>query len=147
MKDDGLAFPKKRKTAKKLTTSKVQEIFNAAIRRRDGRCMTPEGPCSGNLECSHFYAKGGNGSLRFYPPNCWTQCSRHHFDFHNRNVMPYVDLMQNVDQAHWMKRARGCTIRYGQETLHMVVAYCKADDLDGLTDYVEGLINLQIGGK
>lgn len=135
-----LKFPKKRKGPKKITVTKVQELFNAAIRRRDNCCMTAHSPCSGNLECSHFFAKGGNGSLRFYPPNCLTQCSAHHFEFHQRNPMPYVRVVEARGKLEWMEASRRKTIKYTQEVLRTVIAYCAKDDLRGLERYIEELI-------
>lgn len=68
----------------KIPIAKVQDAFNAAIRRRDGRCMIKDyEPCEGQLECSHFYSVGSTPSLRFYPPNAYAQCSKHHWRHHN----------------------------------------------------------------
>ncbi len=55
-------IPKPKKT-KKLTVAKVQDAVNASIRRRDGHCVTCDMTCSGNLEASHFYAKGGSSII------------------------------------------------------------------------------------
>jgi len=135
-----LKFPKKKRAKKKLTVSKVQELFNAAIRRRDNCCMTAHSPCSGNLECSHFFARGGNGSLRFYPPNCFTQCSAHHFEYHNRNPMPLVRVIESYGKLEWMEAARRKTIKYTQAVLETVAAYCLKDQMRDLTKYIEGFL-------
>lgn len=136
-----LKFPKKKRGAKKLTASKVQEYFNAAIRRRDNCCMTAHSPCAGSLECSHFFAKGGNGSLRFYPPNCITQCTGHHFEYHNRNPMPFVRIVESHGRLEWMETARRKTIRYTQEVLRTIAEMCQKDMLYDLTKYIEELID------
>ena len=69
----------------KISLDKVQKAFNDAIKRRDCRCMIKDyEPCYGQLECSHFYTVGANPSLRFYPPNAYAQCQKHHWNHHNK---------------------------------------------------------------
>lgn len=147
-KDAGLKFPrsgKKPKVSKKgkLTAAKVQPIFNAAIRRRDGGCVMIHSDHRGNLEASHFFAVGSNSALRFYPPNVHCQCSKHHVaEYHNDNPMPYVDWMQeNVTQFVWMERNRKKSIRYTQEVLQKIRMLSETDNLSELQTYIEELIN------
>ena len=69
----------------KISLPKVQEAFNSAIKRRDRRCMVRDyEPCCGQLECSHFFSVGSSPALRFYPPNAYTQCQKHHWKHHNK---------------------------------------------------------------
>lgn len=132
---------KTKKAARKITVSKVQTIFNAAIRRRDGMCVMA-GDHAGNLECSHFFTVGGNGALRFYPPGAHTQCtSHHHAEFHNDNPLPYTRWMQvNVAELDWMEDHRKTIIRYSQPTLHAIAEYCKKDAMVQLQQFIEALI-------
>lgn len=101
------AQPKKKKV-KKLTITKVQDAVNYAIRKRDGGCINHDGTCCGRLEASHFFGKGGNGGLRFYPPNIHGQCTKHHFDHHQRNPLCYVCWMQEncPEELKWMVNRR-----------------------------------------
>lgn len=135
------SFPKPKKTKKKkLTPKKVQEYFNAAIRRRDGRCMTPF-YCKGALQASHFFAVGGNGGLRFHPANCWTQCAGCHFEWHNRNPMRFFDLMRKKpEKLTWLENHRTRTIKYTQEVLQRISELCLQDRLDVLEDYICDLL-------
>jgi len=135
----------KKKKAKKLTATKVQTIVNAAIRRRDGECIIRDGrhPCAGVLTASHFYSVGGNGCLRFYPYNIFTQCFGHH-GIHERNQDPvfYHDFMMRhyPNELAWMEVARGHVVKYDQETLHETKLLAETDDLDGLSVYIAGKI-------
>ena len=131
--------PKLPKRNRKLSAVKIQAIFNAAIVRRDRYCITSGR--SENLQCSHFFAVGGSGSLRFYPPNAHAQTAGEHLLFHHGNVLSYTEWMQaNCAQLDWMKAARKMTLRYSQETLGVIAAFCLADQLDELTIYIEQLI-------
>lgn len=139
-----IAIPKpKKKGKKKVTLTKVQSAFNAAIRRRDQRCVTCDLTCSGKLEASHFYARGGSSCLRFYPPNVHCQCSKHHIDFHNRDSLTYTLWMQqNIDQLDWMMRNRSRPIKYSQCVLSEIFDMAQNDDLDGIRVLVESLHGL-----
>lgn len=137
------AQPKKgKKKAKKLTVGKVQAAVNAAIRRRDGRCVVTDDkhPCAGVLTASHFYSVGGNGSLRFYPPNIHTQCFGHH-GIHERNQDPvfyHAWMMYNYPSTlDFMNIARGTVIKYDQETLRHIKEMADSDQLDILQEYIE----------
>jgi hypothetical protein len=126
---------------RKIKISKVQTLFNEAIRRRDGSCVMA-GPHSGNLECSHFFTVGGNGCLRFYPHCAHTQCTSHHVaEFHHGNALPYVRWMQvNVAKLDWMEDVRKTIIRYSQPNLRQIAEYCRTDQLGQLAEYIEDLI-------
>jgi hypothetical protein len=131
----------KPKKSKKLTVTKVQDAVNAAIRRRDGRCVTGDMTCCGNMEASHFYAKGGSSGLRFYPPNIHVQCTKHHMDFHNRDQLTYTTWMQrNVEQLEWMSRMRSRPVKYSQAVLKDIYDMATSDELERLTNYIRNLL-------
>jgi hypothetical protein len=136
------------KAKKKLTTKKVQEAVNAAIRRRDGTCMVRDGrhPCNGILTASHFYAVGGNGSVRYYPGNIHAQCLGHH-GIHERNQDPVFYhawmLANHPDELEFIERARGRVLKYDQETLHTIKDLADADRLDELAAYIRGKLGLE----
>lgn len=133
-----LEKPKKKK--KTLTAAKVQTAFNQAIVRRDGYCiLSGKGD---NLQCSHFFAVGGSGALRFYPGNAHAMTAGVHIHFHNRDVLPYTEWMQeNCNELEWMKTARKATIHYGQGSLTIIQSYCKEDRLAELCAYIIELID------
>lgn len=135
--------PKKRKV-KKLSITKVQDAVNHAIRLRDVYCINQDGTCSGRLEASHFFGKGGNGGIRFHPDNIHGQCSKHHFDHHQRNPLCYVKWMQEncpVELSR-LEGMRGYTIKYSQVTLKEIYDMARAGDLDGIKALVESLHGL-----
>ena len=81
----------------KISLDKVQEAFNSAIKRRDMRCMIRDfEPCCGQLECSHYYTVGSSPSLRFYPPNAYAQCQKHHLKHH---LNSYLELMKKFPRC------------------------------------------------
>lgn len=127
---------------KKLSISKVQEAFNKAIVRRDSACMVKnDNPCSGQLQCSHFYPVGGNSGLRFYPYNAFTQCAGHHFSHHNRDPFFYPKWMQEhcPEELKWMESVRGIPVRYSQYVLSCIYESCKEDDLETVREIVREL--------
>lgn len=127
---------------KKLSVSKVQEAFNKAIVRRDMACMVKnENPCSGQLQCSHFYPVGGNSGLRFYPYNAFAQCAGHHMSHHNRDPLFYSKWMQIhcPDELAWMESVRGVPVRYSQYVLSCIYESCKEDDLETVREIVREL--------
>ena len=136
-----IAQPKKKKV-KKLTVTKVQDAVNKAIRERDGQCINSDGSCCGRLEASHFFGKGGNGGLRFYPMNIHGQCSKHHFDHHQRNPLCYVRWMQEncPEELEWMETARKRVVKYSQPVLRDILSMAKRGALDELTEYIRALI-------
>lgn len=126
----------------KISLDKVQEAFNSAIKRRDGRCMIRDyEPCCGQLECSHFFSVGSSPSLRFYPPNAWTQCQRHHWNHHNKKESSEVYknwLMENeVCQLILMDSYRHSYIKYTDELKAEIIRLCNADKLDELIELIE----------
>jgi hypothetical protein len=133
--------PKKKK-AKKLTVTKVQDAVNKAIKERESVCINQDATCKGNLEASHFFGKGGNGGLRYYPPNIHPQCSKHHFDHHQRNPLCYVEWIEEnlPDQVEWMKTARVKVLKYSQPVLKDIYEMAKSGKLDELTQYIETLL-------
>jgi len=131
------AVPKKKKQkVKKVTVTKVQEIFNAAIKRRDNSCVT----CGRieYLQASHFFGKGGSGSIRYHPQNVHTQCSKCHIEWHNNTCMPYLRYMENnVPKFELVEQMKKKTIKYNQEILSKIVELSKQDDLDGVEKLIE----------
>ena len=126
----------------KISMDKVQTAFNSAIKRRDCRCMIKDfEPCCGSLECSHFFGVGSNPSLRFYPPNAYAQCQRHHFNHHNKkesaNVYKNWLLENHFEEADFMARNRNNFIKYTDELKAEIIRLCNADKLDELTDLIE----------
>jgi hypothetical protein len=142
----GLRFPKKQRKTKKLTPTKVQIEFNAAIRRRDCNCVMSHSEHSGQLQASHFFTVGGNGALRFYPPNVHAQCAKHHHnEFHHDNPMPYARWMQeHVQEFSWMEDNRKREIKYNQQVLSEILAYCMSDNLIELGFYIERHLKINL---
>ena len=124
----------------KIPLEKVQKAFNDAIKRRDCRCMVQDyEPCEGQLECSHFYTVGANPTLRFYPPNAYTQCQKHHWNHHNKKYTFYEMFLVAEHPQDWLKmqRLRHCIIRYTDELKAEIIKLCKEDKLDELTQRIE----------
>ena len=134
----------KKNKVKKLSITKVQDAVNHAIRERDGECINHDGTCSGRLEASHFFGKGGTGGIRFHPDNIHGQCSKHHFDHHQRNPLCYVEWMQENKPVELVRleNMRGRTIKYNQITLHEIYDMAKRGDLEGIKILVESLHGL-----
>lgn len=126
----------------KIPIDKVQEAFNSAIKRRDKRCMIRDyEPCCGQLECSHYYTVGSSPALRFYPPNAYAQCQKHHWNHHNRKESSEVYknwLMENeVCQLILMDSYRHSYIKYTDELKAEIIRLCNADKLDELKELIE----------
>jgi len=144
--------PKKRektkrvKNHKRLTLSKVQEIFNRAIRNRDEKSVLSWQ--RDDLQASHFMARGGSSALRYYPPNVHAMTSGEHSSYHYRDPLPYTEWMQeNVPELEWMKRARKVSVTWNQSDLEKIVSCCTVGAWRELTMYVENRINAIIGRK
>ena len=129
----------------KISLDKVQEAFNSAIKRRDCRCMIKDyEPCYGQLECSHYFTTGANPSLRFYPLNAYTQCSKHHWKHHNvwvvgENFVSYQDWMKenHKNDLDKMETMRHRFIKYDDDLKAEIISLCKADKLEELTELIE----------
>ena len=109
----------------KISIDKVQEAFNAAIKRRDCRCMVRDyEPCSGPLECSHYFTTGANPSLRFYPLNAYAQCQRHHWNHHNKKESAdvYKEWMfeNHITDYNKMDKLRFKFIKYTDELKKLI---------------------------
>lgn len=125
-----------------ISITKVQTAFNNAIRRRDCFCrIRDERPCSGGLQCSHFYPVGSNNSLRFYPHNAFGQCAGHHLSHHNRNPAFYCRWITDnyPAQVSYMESIRHKTIKYSQSVLKDIYSFCMNDELEELETYIRGL--------
>ena len=126
----------------KISLDKVQEAFNSAIKRRDMRCMIRDfEPCCGQLECSHYYTVGSSPSLRFYPPNAYAQCQKHHFNHHNKldDSMMYQDWLDEnyPKEAEYMQTVRSRYIKYTDDLKAEIIRLCNADKLDELKTLIE----------
>ena len=134
-----LKFPKPTKK-KKLTAAKVQVEFNKMIVRRDGKSVLSGS--KDNLQASHFFSVGGNGALRFYPPNVHAMTAgEHRFGYHGSDTLTYTVWMQdNVPELPWMAKNRTKTIRYGQPFLRDILTLCKMDSVEELTQLIEKLL-------
>lgn len=127
----------------KIPLSKVQEAFNAAIKRRDGRCMVRDyEPCCGELECSHFFTVGSSPSLRFYPPNAYAQCQKHHWKHHNdRKWMYYYEnWMKEWHLEDYCKMVvyKHKYIKYDDNLKAEIIRLCNEDRLEELKTLIEG---------
>ena len=126
----------------KISIDKVQEAFNAAIKRRDCRCMVRDyEPCSGPLECSHYFTTGANPALRFYPLNAYAQCQRHHFNHRNKkeSAEVYKEWMfeNHITDYNKMDKLRFKFIKYTDELKAEIIRLCNADKLDELQKLIE----------
>ena len=124
----------------KISLDKVQSAFNSAIKRRDCRCMIKDyEPCYGVLEASHYLTVGGNPALRFFPPNCYTQCSKHHFNYHNKDDSAYVHFMNSnhLSDLQYMAVARHRFIKYTDDLKAEIIRLCNEDKLDELTELIK----------
>lgn len=125
----------------KIPLDKVQKAFNDAIKRRDCRCMVRDyEPCGGALEASHFFNVGSNPALRFFPPNCYTQCSKHHWKHHNVTERTYVEYMEceHQEDLTFMQYARCRYIHYTDELKSEIIKLCNEDKLEELTELIKG---------
>ena len=128
----------------KISLDKVQEAFNSAIKRRDKRCMIRDyEPCCGQLECSHFYTVGSSPALRFYPPNAYAQCQKHHWKHHNVWACddPYSYdsflLCNHEQEANQMGSMAYRYIKYTDDLKAEIIRLCNADKLDELKELIE----------
>lgn len=128
----------------KIPIEKVQEAFNAAIKRRDRRCMVRDfEPCCGELECSHFYTVGSSPSLRFYPPNAYAQCQKHHWKHHNvwrpSDGWSYESHMKDLHGAdvELMERLKNKCLKYTDELKAEIIRLCNEDRLEELKTLIE----------
>lgn len=124
----------------KISLEKVQRAFNDAIKRRDCRCMIKDfEPCYGQLECSHFYTVGGSPAIRFYPPNAYAQCSKHHWNHHTGKVPFYRQWMNENHQQDYIKmeRIRNKFIYYSDELKTEIIRLCNEDKLMELQKLIE----------
>ncbi len=128
----------------KIPMEKVQEAFNSAIKRRDGRCMVRDyEPCCGGLECSHYFTVGSSPSLRFYPPNAYAQCQKHHWNHHNKwhrgDIYSYDWYMVKNHKTDLEKLEKNAFkyIKYTDELKAEIIRLCNEDRLDDLKVLIE----------
>lgn len=128
---------------RKISIDKVQEAFNSAIKRRDCRCMIRDyEPCSGDLECSHFHSVGASPALRFYPPNAYAQCQKHHWNHHNRkepalcNVYLHWMMEHHYNDEQKMLELKSRYIKYTDELKAEIIRLCNEDRLDELAELI-----------
>lgn len=129
---------------KKISIKKVQIAFANAIKRRDGGCLIRDcEPCYGQLECSHYHTQGSTPSLMFYPPNAYTQCSKHHWNHHNRREAFFVNVYYHWIMGHHysdvqkMEILKNRYIKYTDELKTEIIRLCNEDKLDELTELIE----------
>ena len=101
-------------------------------------------PCYGQLECSHFFTTGANPSIRFYPPNAYTQCQKHHWKHHNvwkngDNLISYQGWLEehHKQDLEKMEVLRHRYIKYDDELKAEIIRLCNADKLDELQKLIE----------
>ena len=126
---------------RKISIEKVQQAFNAAIKRRDGMCMVRDyETCCGELECSHFFTTGASPALRFYPFNAWAQCHKHHWNHHNKDEPFYLTWISQNHLMQWqlMESLRHRYIKYTDELKAEIIHLCNEDKLEELKELVEG---------
>lgn len=125
---------------RRIPMKKVQKAFADAIKRRDRRCVVRDyEPCFGSLECSHFFTQGGNPSLMFYPPNAYAQCTRHHWNHHNKGIPFYLEWISSVhsDDFVEMQRLRSRYIKYTDELKAEIIRLCNEDKLGELKELIK----------
>ena len=126
----------------KIPLEKVQGAFNDAVKRRDMRCMIRDyEPCCGQLECSHFFTVGSSPAIRFYPPNAYAQCQKHHWNHHNKKESANVYYEYLLHFHFWyltkMESLQHKYIKYTDELKAEIIRLCNADKLDELTRLIE----------
>lgn len=125
----------------KISLDKVQTAFNNAIKRRDYKCIVQDlkTPCSGQLECSHFFGVGSNPALRFYPPNAYAQCSHHHLMHHTGKEPFYENYIKfwHINEWNKMERMRHRYIKYTDELKTEIIRLCNEDKLWELRMLIE----------
>ncbi len=125
----------------KISFDKVQEAFNAAIKRRDRRFMIRDfTPCCGALECSHFFTVGSSPALRFYPSNAYAQCQMHHYKHHHSKEFDrYFEWLEEEhgEELEKMSALRHRYIKYTDELKMEIISLCNADKLDELKELIE----------
>lgn len=129
----------------KISLDKVQNAFNSAIKRRDCRCMIRDfEPCYGELETSHYFTVGANPSLRFYPPNAYAQCQKHHWKHHNvwtygDNFISYQGWLEehHKQDLKEMELLRHRFIKYTDDLKAEIIRLCNEDKLDELTELIK----------
>lgn len=128
----------------KIPLEKVQEAFNAAIKRRDRRCMIRDyEPCEGELECSHFKSVGSSPSLRFYPPNAYSQCQKHHWTHHHKlNRNTYAEWMweNHLEDVEILGELSNRYIKYTDELKAEIIKLCNEDRLEDLKILIEKVL-------
>lgn len=88
--------PKKKLPKISTLRNKLDKLFNAYIRMRDGKCIL----CGSKekLQCSHYYGKRGSPILRWAQINAYAMCSKCHY-LHHHGKEP--------DYALWMLQKYG----------------------------------------
>lgn len=125
----------------RVSMKNVQQAFSQAIRQRDCICMIRDNePCFGELQCSHFFTQGSSPSLMFYPMNAYAQCSRHHWNHHNKKECKnvYFNFMKDYhhDELAFMNRNRNKSIRYTNDLKRKIIKLCRENRLEDLRDLI-----------
>lgn len=102
-------------------------------------------PCCGDLECSHFHSVGSSPALRFYPPNAYAQCQKHHWKHHNskewsdENYDRYFEWLEenHREELEVMSALRHRYIKYDDDLKSEIIRLCNADKLYELKELIE----------
>lgn len=78
--------------------------------------------------------------MRFYPPNAYTQCQKHHWNHHNKELEFYETWldMYHASDVWSMKRLRNRYIKYTDELKAEIIRLCNEDRLEELKELIEG---------
>ena len=72
---------------------KADDVFATFIKRRDGRCVTPDPKCKSYLQASHLI-KRGRKLIRWEESNVHTQCQHHNYN-HDQGFHPSPEILTN----------------------------------------------------
>lgn len=130
---------------KDVKIKEVQRAFSHAIIRRDKICKIRDfESCYGRLECSHFFTQGSTPALMFYPYNAYAQCTKHHFNHHNKpedkGMYRNFLLCNHPEELEYMESVKNHYVKYTQDVKKDILYYCETDDLEGLAEYIRELL-------
>ena len=84
---------KKKLPSIKSLRNKLDKVFNAYIRLRDGKCILCDS--KSKLQCSHYYGKHARPATRWYEYNAHAMCARHHY-LHHHGAEPDYSLFMFI---------------------------------------------------
>lgn len=126
-----------------MTIEQVKRAFSKAIINRDCVCRIRDyEACTGALECSHYHTQGSSSALMFYPFNAFAQCSKHHFNHHNKKscMNIYKLWLQDMypDEYEYMETVKSKIVKYSEEDRQKIVMLCNLGKLDELARFIRG---------